>query len=78
MSYEYQMKDWIIFFNEATVGKPFRFVAVGANAANCISGKVMKGGGFHGTYPEVRAHVEELNDRYNNQFKKRRRVNGGN
>lgn len=78
MSYEYQAKDWIVFFNEATTGKPYKFVAVGAKAADHIKGKVVKGGGFHGTYPEARAYVEELNDRYNYQFKKRRRVNGGN
>ena len=70
MSYEYKAKDWIVFFNETTTGKPYKFVAVGAKAADHIRDKVVKGGGFHGTYPEALAYVEELNNRYNYQFKK--------
>ena len=77
MSYEYQVKDWIVFFNEATVGKPYRFVAVGAKAAEHIKGKVMKGGGFHGTYPEAKDYVEHLNNEYMKQFKMKRRYERG-
>ena len=78
MSYEYQVKDWIIFFNEATTGKPYKFVAVGAKAAEHIKAKTMKGCGFHGTYPEARAYVEELNDSYYYQLRKRRKADGRN
>ena len=59
MKHEWQVCDWIIYHNDGEHGKTIDCCAVGSEKATKAKGTVLRG--FYGTYPEVRAIVDDLN-----------------
>ena len=64
--HSWRVCDWIIFHNDGEHGKTIACCAVGSQEASHAKGTVLRG--FHGTYPEVKQLVEDLNTEARDKF----------